>query len=290
MRLVVIIPTFGRRQQLTRMLRHLENQHRLPDEVVVSAPDTTHVDTPGVTKFPVTYLFGATGSSAQRNNALTEALPKSDAVVFFDDDFVPADNYLQLVEHAFEENSDWAVVMGRPLHDGANNAGFTFEQGLALLRDAHSLSRSTADVVEHLGAYGCNMSARSRCIGDLRFDERLVLYGWQEDVDFTSQLRNHGRIIELKAMTGVHLGIKSGRVSGLRFGYSQVANPLYLIQKGTVPATFALRLMARNILANAMKSIWPEEYIDRRGRLKGNLLAGFHWVKGQVEPEHILKL
>ncbi len=290
MRLVVIIPTFGRRQQLTRLLQHLENQRRLPDEVVVSAPDNTHVETPGVTKFPVTYLFGATGSSAQRNHALTNALPKSDVVVFFDDDFLAADDYLQIVERAFEENPDWAVVMGRPLHDGANNAGFTFEQGLALLREGQTLSRSTADIIEHSGAYGCNMSARSRCIGDLRFDERLVLYGWQEDVDFTSQLRAHGRIIELKAMAGVHLGIKSGRVSGLRFGYSQVANPLYLIKKGTVPATFALRLMARNILANVMKSIWPEEYIDRRGRLKGNLLAGFHWAKGYVEPEHILKL
>ena len=34
-------------------------------------------------------------------------------------------------------------------------------------------------------------------------------------------------------LRGVHLGNKRGRVSGLRFGYSQIANPIYLLQKGT---------------------------------------------------------
>lgn len=290
MRLVVVIPTFGRQRQVSRLLGHLESQRRLPDEVIVSAPDPSHVEGQESTKFPVTYVFGATGSSAQRNQALVSALPRTDVVIFFDDDFLPADDYLEIVERSFEDNEDWVVVMGRPLFDGANHAGFTFEQGIALLRGQQPLSRSKDDIFEHLGAYGCNMSVRARCIGDLRFDERLVLYGWQEDIDFTSQLRSHGRIIELKSMTGVHLGIKSGRTSGVRFGYSQVANPLYLIKKGTVPAAFALRLMARNLTANALKSIWPEEYVDRRGRLRGNLLAAYHWMKGRLQPEYILKL
>ncbi|HXV31657.1 MAG TPA: glycosyltransferase family 2 protein, partial [Sinorhizobium sp.] len=43
MRLVVIIATFGRKEQLARLLEQLERQERLPDEVVVSAPDVTHV-------------------------------------------------------------------------------------------------------------------------------------------------------------------------------------------------------------------------------------------------------
>jgi hypothetical protein len=117
-----------------------------------------------------------------------------------------------------------------------------------------------------------------------------VLYGWQEDIDFTSQLRRYGRVVGFNTIIGVHLGLKAGRVSGVRFGYSQIANPTYLISKGTVPATFALDLMARNIAANLLRSLWPEPWIDRRGRLRGNLLAVGHLMMGRIEPEYILKI
>jgi len=117
-----------------------------------------------------------------------------------------------------------------------------------------------------------------------------VLYGWQEDIDFTSQLRRFGRIVGLSTLMGVHLGSKSGRESGIRLGYSQVANPVYLMRKGTVPASFALEIMGRNVVANMIKSLWPEPYADRRGRLKGNLLAAGHLFLGRIDPEYILKL
>jgi hypothetical protein len=97
-------------------------------------------------------------------------------------------------------------------------------------------------------------------------------------------------VIGLNTLIGVHLGVKSGRVSGVRFGYSQLANPVYLIRKGTVPASFLLELMGRNICANLVRSLWPEPHIDRRGRLKGNLLAALHLIQGRIEPEYILKL
>ena len=79
-------------------------------------------------------------------------------------------------------------------------------------------------------------------------------------------------------------------MSGLRFGYSQVVNPVYLLRKGTMPASFALKLMARNIAANMVRSVRPEIHIDRRGRLRGNLMALGHLLKGRVEPEYILQI
>ena len=110
-------------------------------------------------------------------------------------------------------------------------------------------------------------------IGDMRFDERLVLYGWQEDIDFTSRLRRRGRVVCVPASAACISGLKAGRVSGKRFGYSQVVNPVYLIRKGSVPASFALPLMFRNLAANLVRSLRPEPYVDRRGRLRGNLLG-----------------
>jgi GT2 family glycosyltransferase len=290
MKLVVIIPTADRKTQVTRLLRHIELQQQAPDEVIISAPDATHVERYQATNFALSYVFGKKGLCAQRNQALERVLDASDIITFFDDDFLPADNYLRLASTAFEQHTEFAVVMGHVVEDGARTIGLSFEQGLAALRSAEANYSTTPRIYDHVGAYGCNMSMRSRLIGDLRFDERLVLYGWQEDIDFTSQLRRHGRVVGLNSLIGVHLGLKAGRVSGIRFGYSQVVNPIYLIKKGTVPATFALDLMARNIVANLVRSLWPEPWIDRRGRLRGNLLAACHLMMGRIEPEHILKI
>ncbi|WFP62629.1 MULTISPECIES: glycosyltransferase [unclassified Mesorhizobium] len=290
MRLAVIIPTLGRKEQLARLLVYLGGQTRLPDEVILSAPDSTHVELPASYPFPVSPVFGPKGLAAQRNSALATSLARFDVITFFDDDFVPSANYLEQVEKAFEEHDNWAVVMGNVVRDGASNAGLTWQDAEAALREANGEGADEPSVVDHVGAYGCNMSLRSSLVGDLRFDERLVLYGWQEDIDFTSQMRSRGRVVCVTSIKGVHLGIKTGRVSGERFGYSQVANPIYLIRKGSVPASFALPLMFRNIAANLAKSLRPEPYVDRRGRLRGNMLAILHVAMGRIEPEYILKI
>ncbi|TPK90666.1 glycosyltransferase [Mesorhizobium sp. B2-4-12] len=290
MRLAVIIPTLGRSAQVARLLGYLGSQKRLPDEVILSAPDATHVELPASCPFPVKCVFGPRGLTAQRNTALAPSLARFDIITFFDDDFVPSAEYLKQIEQAFITNDEWAVVMGRVIKDGAANAGLTWEDAEAALRAAEGTRSAGPSAIDHVGAYGCNMSVRSSLVGDLRFDERLVLYGWQEDIDFTSQLRSKGRVVCVSSIRGVHLGIKTGRVSGERFGYSQVANAIYLIKKGSVPASFALPLMLRNIAANLAKSLWPEPYVDRRGRLRGNLLAILHVAIGRIEPEYILKI
>lgn len=294
LRIVVIIPTYGRRDLLPRTLSVLEQQIRLPDEVVISAPDDTHTAPYESGTFPVTPVFGKLGACAQRNQALEEVLNRCDIVTFFDDDFLPAQNYLANVERCFRDNPDWAVVSGDAVYDGATGPGFTFDEGLDLLEELAEIGYMKmppdAGLRDHVGAYGCNMSIRASLIGDQRFDERLPLYGWQEDIDFTNRFRDAGRVVGLKSLYGVHLATKTGRQSGLRLGYSQIANPVYLVRKGTMPAGFAARLMLRNVLANLAKSFWPEPYIDRFGRLRGNALAAFHILKGRIEPETILRL
>lgn len=288
MRLVVILPTCGRKELLNQLLEYLEQQTRLPDEVVISAPDQTHVSPYQAKRLNITYLYGKRGASTQRNLGLDYALTKSDVITFFDDDFLPGIDYLERLECAFEDNENWAVITGNVVSDGATGPGFSFAEGLQILRETEAPLNEK--VLKCYGAYGCNMSMRTACIDKTRFDERLPLYSWQEDVDFTSQLSSCGDIVELNTLLGVHLGIKLGRVSGVRFGYSQLINPIYLIRKGTMPVGRGTKLIGRNILANIARSFWPEPYIDRRGRLFGNLLAFFHLFRGRIEPEYVLKL
>lgn len=289
MRLVVVIATLGRRAQVARLVEFLARQSRLPDEVVLSAPDPSHVAWPDATPFPIRAVFGPIGSSVQRNTALDAVGADFDIVTFLDDDFIPAHDYLAGVVAAFADDPGFAVVMGRVVRDGAATAGLDWPEAMAAL-EAPDPRPPGRDVIDHVGAYGCNMSIRASMIGGLRFDERLVLYGWQEDIDFTSRLRARGRVVCVPGLRGVHLGLKAGRVSGRKFGYSQVVNPVYLIRKRSVPAGFALRLMARNLAANLVRSLHPEPYVDRRGRLWGNLLGLAHVLRGRIEPEHALHL
>ncbi len=124
----------------------------------------------------------------------------------------------------------------------------------------------------------------------LRFDEDLPFYGWLEDVDFTRRVGAHGRIVKVPTARGVHLGVKSGRGSGKRLGYSQVINPIAIALKGVIPWRRAVVSLSRNIVANSVRTLSPESYIDRRGRLWGNLLALKDLAAGRVKPSKVLDL
>jgi hypothetical protein len=48
--------------------------------------------------------------------------------------------------------------------------------------------------------------------------------------------------------------------------------------------------MWRNIAANIARSFFPEPWVDRKGRLKGNLLALIDIARGRDSPGRILQL
>jgi glycosyltransferase involved in cell wall biosynthesis len=290
MRLVVVIASAGRRDALGQTLRHLAQQSRRPDEVVLALSEQADAPALDGIGLPVHVVLSGRGLCVQRNAALAAVLPRADVVTFFDDDFLAAPSYLARLEAAFLANPDFSVVHGRVVADGITSAGFSFEQGVALLETALAAEEPPFTVRDNPGAYGCNMSYRSAHIGDARFDERLALYGWQEDTDFSARVGRAGRIVNLSSLVGVHLGIKRGRVSGVRLGYSQIVNPLYLFRKGSIGPRYAAWLISRNLLANIAKALWPEPWVDRRGRLYGNALAVAHVLRGRLEPERILAI
>jgi hypothetical protein len=135
------------------------------------------------------------------------------------------------------------------------------------------------------------MAFRVAAMRDLRFDERLVLYGWLEDRDFGATVaRGGGRLIKSARAKGVHMGVKKGRVAGDRLGYSQVVNPVYMLGKKTMSPRQAAGQMFRNVASNVLLSIKPEPFIDRRGRLRGNLRGFLDILRGRLEPERAAAL
>jgi GT2 family glycosyltransferase len=209
-------------------------------------------------------------------------------VAFFDDDFVPSRFWLERMAKLFEARPDIAGVTGRILADGSADAGIKWEDAeeMVQLRDAEPPAASVVDeLLAYGGNMGCNMAFRYSSIRNLRFDERLPQYAWLEDHDFRGQVEREGRVVRSEDLWGVHLGHKQGRVPGVTLGYSQIANAVYLANKGTVPKPYLLKLAARNVLVNAVRSVRPERFIDRRGRLRGNVVALGDLVRGRLAPE-----
>lgn len=291
MKIVVGIATAGRAPVLAEILRDLKKQIRQPDEIVVCAP--ADEDMLGAADaFPgVRLITGPRGLTRQRN-AILAAVPGADVVMFFDDDFLAEAHYLQVVEKHMEMNARTVVVTGAVLADGIKGPGLGVAEGRAILAARAEDPGSSVPEAVFTG-YGCNMALRlapMRAFA-LSFDERLPLYGWQEDVDLSRRLAAHGDVLLLPGARGVHLGVKRGRSSGIKLGYSQVANPLYIAAKGEgYPRTRAWEHIIRNLLSNVVKAFRPEPYIDRRGRLAGNMIAFFDLVRGRMTPERAATL
>lgn len=286
LRLFVIVATVGRADLTARTIALLDQQTRRPDGIIVVG--VTPGDVTGIgdgTGTPCEVAFGERGLPRQRNRGLDLVAGKADVVTFFDDDFIPAPDYLAQVEQIFATQPGVAGITGELIADGINEAGYSIEEANALIA-ARATSQDPA-FRPRRALYGCNMSIRMTAAQGLRFDERLPLYGWLEDIDFTVQLARRGRLVSTGRTTGVHLGTKGGRTSGRRLGYSQIANVVYLSRKGTMQAGLGRRLLMQNLFSNLIRSIRPEPHIDRRGRLWGNTLAIADLARGHIDPRRI---
>jgi glycosyltransferase involved in cell wall biosynthesis len=286
-RLAVGIASVGRPRLLSAVVDELMRQTRTADRIVICAPAAEDFGGVAATP-PVKVIVGPRGLTRQRN-AILEHVDDCDVLQFFDDDFIPEPGYLAEIERGFTAWPDIVMATGSVVADGIIGPGLDIEEARRLLAKA----APAAGPVEAVpNGYGCNMAVRLSAVraSQCRFDERLPLYGWLEDVDFSRQLARTGRIVRLSAAQGVHLGIKQGRQSGVRLGYSQVANPIYLSRKGTFPWRRALRIMSRNIAMNLARALMPEPYVDRAGRVVGNFTAMRDLVAGRLDPQRILEL
>ncbi|AYC99971.1 glycosyltransferase [Neorhizobium sp. NCHU2750] len=284
-KIAVAIATRSRPTVVSETVRHLlATQMHAPDAVIVSCVERADAGDL-VDDGRVTILTGKMGSSVQRNNALDHLPSGIDVVVFLDDDFVADPKWLSTALQVFTDESRVVGFTGRVVADGIKGPGIPFGEAVRLVAAAPV----TADAhwERPFSPYGCNMAFRVSAIGNTRFDERLVLYGWLEDRDFGASLaRKGGDLVKCADAYGVHMGVKVGRTSGRRLGYSQVINPLYLRRKGTMTTKQAIGQIWRNMSMNVAKSLRPEPFIDRRGRVMGNIAALSDILRGRVNPEN----
>lgn len=296
----VLIATAGRPGLVGAQIRHLGSQTVEPDHLVVCPARVGDVSAPAAEGRMDRLVVAEPregGLCAQRNAGLEIIFERlgardEDVVVMIDDDFVLRSDWLEACGGVLGRSPGCAGVTGVLAEDGARGAGLSFEEGAALLASRRFVL-SDGDwrrAVGEVGTlYGCNMAFRAGALRGLAFDEALPLYAWLEDADFSGQISRRGALMRADALVGVHLGVKAGRVSGRRYGYSQIANNLYLMRKGTLERSLGTRLMRDALLANLARSASPEPWIDRRGRLAGNVAALWDAARGRSHPRRVLE-
>jgi GT2 family glycosyltransferase len=290
-RIAVGIATAGRADTLLKTVGLLAHQLRSADAIFVCAPADSDVRSIEDLS-TVRIIVGPSGLTRQRNVILDAAAQTADVLVFIDDDFLPGRAYLQETLAVFAAKPDVVMTTGHVVQDGILGPGLEFDSAIAQLAAHDERPCRPESVRDVYNGYGCNMAVRLAAVSihGLRFDEGLPLYGWLEDIDFSRRFAKYGRIVAVPTAKGIHLGIKSGRQSGVRLGYSQIANPYYLAQKGSCSWRRGLYLVSRNIAANLRGLVHPEPHVDRVGRINGNLKALADLVSGRLSPLRILSL
>jgi len=231
------------------------------------------------------------GLSRQRNTAIGALAPDIGLVTFLDDDVELHPDYLDHVARLFAAAPDIVLADGRVLADGAASGSIERARARAIIAEAIVPAEPIVAPSAPERIYGCNMSVRRAALDRVRFDERLPLYGYMEDRDFAFQCARLGSLARCMSAAMVHLGAGSGRVSGRRFGFSQVMNPLYLWRKGNYRSRRDVaRQVLRPIAVNAALALAPGQRIDRRGRLLGNCRALAAALRGRIAPEDMLSL
>lgn len=285
-----VIATKGRPAATAWVVRLLARQTVRPDQVILSGSCDADIGPYDADGLRVDVLIGTAGSSVQRNRALDALAPDIDVVIFLDDDFAPERHWVEQCAQVFAADPLLAGLSGRTLRDGATSRPVAWDEALALVDGAEDAASQRPPLDPCTSLYGCNMACRVKSIADLRFDERLVLYGWLEDKDFSRRLARRGRLVRCNWLLGVHLGMQGGRVSGRKFGYSQVVNAIYLHRKGVLSRKEALSNVVRALGMNCVKSVRPEAHLDRRGRLIGNVIGIAEMCVGSVKPERAARL
>lgn len=295
MKVSVVVCSVNRPPILHDTVLSIARQTLRPAEIVIVSPSREHVlpETLGIPS--VRFVLGRLGLPAQRNAGL-DSVGECDLVAFFDDDIELSVSFLRNIAGLFAENKDILIASGRLLHDGGRGAAITREQARELCRQHDRNEVSPAGAARYASsnsAYGCNMIVRRAATNNVRFDEWLPLYAWLEDRDYSHRItRNLHAPIELQNAVAVHLGSRSGRIGGVRMGFSEIVNPVYLWAKNKTFAfryivmQYWLRCVAGNILGILMRD---SEY-DRIGLLKGNLIGFRHLLSGRCDPSHITRL
>jgi glycosyltransferase involved in cell wall biosynthesis len=295
MKVSIIICSFSRPGCLHDTVVSVLKQTHSPEEILIACPSLEHVQQRTLELETVRFVKSDRGSTIQRNAALDQVNRAAQLVAFLDDDIELCPSYFDHMVGLFSRDPELVVASGKLLLDGGRGDAVAREEARSRSQEAEvALSAGVEVTTKPLDyGYGCNMIVRADVAMAHRFDERLALYAWLEDSDYSHRC-TVGRkppVINMAAQC-VHLGYRGGRISGTRMGFAQIINPIYLWRKTRV---FSFRHLfvqywCRCFVANCFGVIWGKPEDERLRRLYGNGIAFWHLLTGRCDPIHVKDL
>ena len=292
--IAVGIPTIGRAIVLRETLIELTRQNRRPDKVIVCGTRPTDVEG-AAEAYPGTIVLLSEPGLPRQRNAVIEAAVDADIVVFFDDDFLPDPGYLAAVEQHMARDPQIVVATGaaaRRRHQRPGSLARTAdERSCRATRHRPAAGRLTSSprfpvtdatwpsASRRCVRMACGSTSACRCMAGRRMS--ISPAAWPRSAGWCGSMRRAGFISASSPDADPACGSATPR-SPIRF-ISAASGDGYPLRR-------AIGHIAKNMAMNIARAIWPEPYVDRRGRLYGNLLALRDLTVRRMVPERILDL
>lgn len=282
---VIIFPSVNRPEMLHESVLSAIEQS-IPCRVIVSVPGEEHVSRETLALPGVELAIGGPGLCAQRNAALRKVASRAGVVFFFDDDVEIERHYVANMLEMFARHPEVVLASGVNVGLGAPAGTLTRETAKALI-NRHAATAPASQIKPMRAVIGCMMAFQARLIGSVAFDERLPLYGYMEDYDFSLQCKQHGELVEVENCLLVHIETSQGRMGSRRRGYSEIVNPIYIWKKKT-GADFVRTMLGS--LRRTVRSARRVGDVSGRQQFLGNLMGWKAVLTGEINPEKILYL
>lgn len=225
----VVICTYKRPEVLHILLKSIENQSKLPENLIIVG--TSEIDFNTDTNNQIIKLrnkgikvekfFAPKGLTKQRNFSVNQLPTNTTIVCFLDDDILIPKNYIESVSNNFRDLPD-AIGIGFVTHDNLNRKNHiniwdsismnnSFRPGKLLKSGINSGFdyQSKPYLVDWLP--GCSMSYKYNIFQNVNFDERRSDVGWGEDVDFSFRTKEFGNLYMVSISDLVHTRSKVNR-------------------------------------------------------------------------------
>lgn len=204
MRVLVVVPTWKRKEALERITKALKRQSEQNFDALFIG-DAQDFDLVGFM-----YLQTDANCIKSLNMGIEFALENGyDWIVFFDDDSVPHTEYFKAFKHAVYGE----VCVGGPCSLNREECGklpkVNFDGSLS--GDFRRFYRNDPTYVDHV--QGCNWAVKTKVIRkhNLRFDEELSRVSFRSETDFQQSLKKYGYKILFHPALGVnHLNMDEG--------------------------------------------------------------------------------
>ncbi|MFH1995924.1 MAG: polysaccharide deacetylase family protein [Candidatus Omnitrophota bacterium] len=304
-KLSVIIATKDRPEQARRLLKNIESQEALPEQVIIAdgGTEAVHFLAAEFPRLRVDYVRSIPPSlTRQRNDGIRAVAREATIVAFFDDDIVLEDGCLKSMMR-FWESADTNTVGAacnitnqRYRHPGVLEKIFLVDadrSGRILRSGFQSKVCFQDETVRVDWLAGCSMVWRKSVFEECMFDEWFSGYARYEEVDFSYRA---GKERSLYIVAGARIMHLKKDLEDLAFSFKlgkmQIVNRMYLVAKNQ-GLSIALCCWASFglFLNNAVKGIIrrDQRYLLRaQGNIAGFCVCGAAFLRRMKKRAVIL--